>query len=493
MRHIAAPVGAGMPSAPDAVGEAGAASCGDLVRIGLRVAAGRVREAGFAAFGCGAAMAAASAACARLRGAPLDDALRLSARDLDRDLGGLGEERVHGPEIAEDAVSRALESWFSARLGRAGIPLRAGRVAVAMSGGVDSAVAAMLLRDAGRDVVGVTMRLWHDPAAAAAERSCCSPETVRLARAGAHALGIPHLVLDAAERFRAGVVEGFIDGYRAGRTPNPCVTCNGGVRFRILADAAALLGARGLATGHYARLERGAGGRPVVSRAADAGKDQSYMLAMLDPAIRERLEFPLGDLAKADVRAMARAAGLPAADAVESQEVCFVGEGGYAPFLERNAGLASRPGPILHEDGRRLGTHAGYWRYTVGQRRGIGVAATEPLYVLATDPEANTVTVGPRASLAAHGLHLEPVRVHDELGGAPLEVRVRYRGRALRGRARAAGHGLRVDLLDVADGAAPGQTAALYRDGRLVAAGTIAVSGHPDDPEDAYRWTGPTY
>jgi tRNA-specific 2-thiouridylase len=480
MRHLAAPEGAGAMEAPDALGESGSASCGDLVRIALRIGGGRVREARFQAFGCGAATAAASAACARLAGASMDDALRLSAESLDGDLGGLGEARRHGPEIVEDAVARALESWYSSRLGRPGLPQRADRVAVAMSGGVDSAVAAMLLRDAGLDVVGVTMRLWHDPSAAAAERSCCAPETVRLARRSAHALGIPHLTLDVAETFRAGVVEDFIEGYRSGRTPNPCVTCNGSVRFRILAEAAALVGARRLATGHYAQVARPGGRGAVVSRAADAGKDQSYMLAMLDDRIRERITFPLGGLAKARVRETARAAGLPAADAVESQEVCFVGEGGYAPFLERAAGMAPRPGPIEDAAGRRLGTHAGYWRYTVGQRRGVGVAGAEPLYVLGTDPGRNAVTVGPREALATDGIALRPARVFGELGDEPLDVRLRYRGRPLRGRASADGAGLRIDLLDSADGAAPGQIAALYRDGRLVAAGTIAA---PDTPE----------
>lgn len=483
MRHLAAPAGAGALERPDAVGESGAPACGDLVRISLRIAGGRVREARFLAFGCGAATAAASAACARLTGAPLDDALRLSPEALDRDLGGLGPGRRHGPELVADAAARALEAWYSARLGRHGLPLRAGRVAVAMSGGVDSAAAAMLLRDAGRDVVGVTMRLWHDPAAAAAERSCCSPETVRLARASAHALGIPHLTLDAVEAFRRGVVEDFATGYREGRTPNPCVTCNGTVRFRVLAQAAALLGARGLATGHYAGLARD-GGPAVVCRAADAGKDQSYMLATLDPDLLERLEFPLAALAKDRVRALARAAGLPAADAVESQDVCFVGAGGYAGFLERHAGLARRPGAIVDERGRRLGEHDGHWRYTVGQRRGIGVAAAEPLYVLATDAGSNTVTVGPRERLATRDLVLEPARVHGEVGDAPLEVRVRYRGRALPGRVAADGRRLRVLLDEPADGVAPGQTAALYRDGRLVAAGTIAARPRPDHEEE---------
>lgn len=481
MRHLATPTGAGAPPSADAVGEAGSAACGDLVRVHLRIAGGRVRDAGFEAFGCGAATAAASAACARLRGAGLDDAMRLSAGALDADLGGLGAARRHGPEIVEDAVARALEAWHSARLGGLGLPLRAGRAAVAMSGGVDSAVAAMLLRDAGLDVVGVTMRLWHDPAAAAADRSCCSPETVRLARASAHALGLPHVTLDVAEEFRAGVVEEFVAGYRDGLTPNPCITCNGTVRFRVLARAAALLGARVLATGHYARLEPGRPGRPALARAADAGKDQSYMLAMLDDDLRERLAFPLGGLAKERVRQMARQAGLPAADAVESQEVCFVGQGGHVPFLER-AGLQSAPGPVEDAAGRLLGAHRGHWRFTVGQRRGIGVAGAAPLYVLATDPDRNAVVVGPREALATHGLELSPARVAGELGDGPLEVRVRHRGRALRGRAAASADGLRVMLDDPADGVAPGQTAALYRDGRLVAAGTITAPGSPHPP-----------
>jgi tRNA-specific 2-thiouridylase len=482
MRHLASPAGAGGVDGPDAVGESGSTSCGDLVRISLAIGSGRILRAGFEAFGCGAATAAASAACARLEGASLDDAMRLSRQALDSDLGGLGPARIHGAEIVEDAVARALESWHSRRLGAHGIPLSAGRVAVAMSGGVDSAVAAMLLRDAGHDVVGVTMRLWHDPSAAAAERSCCSPETVRLARAGAHALGIPHLTLDVAERFRAGVVEDFIAGYREGRTPNPCVTCNGRVRFSVLADAAALVGARLMATGHYARIERDEGGRPLVSRAADAGKDQSYMLAMLDRTTRERLVFPLGALRKDDVRAMAREAGLPAADAVESQEVCFVGEGGYAPFLERTGGLVSRPGPIEDAHGRLLGTHGGYWRFTVGQRRGIGVAGAEPLYVLSTDAGRNAVIVGPREDLAVHAVSLDPARLHGELDAEALEVRLRYRGRALQGRVENTPGGVRIALDEPADGVAAGQTAALYRDGRLVAAGTIAASQTDEAP-----------
>lgn len=468
MRHLAAPAFAGALPDAHAVGESGSAGCGDVVRVQLRIAGGTVADARFLAFGCGAATAAANAACERLRGAPLTTALRLSADMLDAELGGLGAERRHGPELVVDAVARALERWYSSRLGQLGLPLSGNAVAVAMSGGVDSAVAAKLLVEAGHDVVGVTMRLWHDPGAAAAERSCCSPETVQLARRTAHALGIPHLTIDAAEAFRAGVVESFIRGYAEGRTPNPCVTCNGTVRFAILAQAAALLGARRLATGHYARVTDG-----TIARAADRDKDQSYMLAMLDRATIARLEFPLGNLTKDAVREHAHTAALPAADAVESQEVCFVGVGGYVPFLERVAGMGATPGPIVDQDGAELGTHDGYWRYTVGQRRGVGISADGPRYVLGTDAATNTVRVGPRELLATHELQLNPFTLNESVDGAHLEVRVRYRGRALRGQAHPAADGLRVTLLDPADGVAPGQTAALYRDGRLVGAGVI--------------------
>lgn len=481
IRHVAHPIGAGPLDDANAIGESGAVGCGDVVRMQLRIADARVAEARFLAYGCPAALAAASAACQVLEGVSVSEALQLSAARLDAALGGLGDARRHGAELVGDAVARALEAWFSGRLGEQGLPLTPGRVAVAMSGGVDSAVAALLLREAGWDVVGVTMRLWHDPAAAAAERSCCSPETVRLARASAHAIGIPHLTIDAAEPFRYGVVEEFMAGYAAGLTPNPCVVCNGSVRFKVLAQAAALVGARALATGHYARIVDGTSGAPVLAAAADADKDQSYMLSMLGPDMLARLVFPLGELTKPEVRARARAAVLPAADAVESQEICFVGADGYGPFLERNAGLAPEFGPIVDLDGTPIGEHQGYWRFTVGQRKGIGVAAAEPLYVVGTDPERNAVVVGPRSALATWGLELRPAVAHDVLDlSAPFEVRVRYRGAALPGRAVVPidESGVLVKLAAPAPGVAPGQTATIYQAGRLVLAGTIAVS-HP--------------
>ena len=260
------------------------------------------------------------------------------------------------------------------------------RTLVAMSGGVDSAAAAQLALDAGDEVVAVTLELWSDPGTDG-EKSCCSPQAVLGARDLAHRMGIPHITLDLRERFRAEVVDTFLDGYAAGRTPNPCVRCNGEVRFDAMLELADSLGAARLATGHYARIARDEHG-PLVRAAADPRKDQSYMLAKLDPALLDRLSFPLGGLTKDAVRALAREAGLPVADKRESQDLCFVAGLGGRAFLRRHGGPRLRtPGEIVDRGGNVLGRHEGQHNYTVGQRRGLDLASSEPLYVLERDAE----------------------------------------------------------------------------------------------------------
>ena len=272
-----------------------------------------------------------------------------------RGLSPLEAAAVPGPALALDALHDALAPAVRARPDPA-------RVAVAMSGGVDSAVALLEARAGGRKAVGVTLRLWTDPVGPDGERACCSPAAVIAARETCHALGVPHVTLDLRERFREAVVAPFVAGYEAGETPNPCVRCNGSFRFGELLAFARRVGAARLATGHYARL-REHRGRLLLARAADAAKDQSYMLARLDPRRLERLWFPLGEWTKEETRARARAAGLAAAARAESQEACFLAGGDYREFLARH-GVAAEEGPIVDGDGRELGRHAGFWRFT---------------------------------------------------------------------------------------------------------------------------------
>ncbi|HWT25367.1 MAG TPA: tRNA 2-thiouridine(34) synthase MnmA, partial [Solirubrobacteraceae bacterium] len=343
------------------------------------------------------------------------------------------------------------------------------RTLVAMSGGVDSAVAALLVREAGREAVAVTLELWRD-AETDGEASCCSAHAVRLARSVAHGMGLPHFTLDLRDAFRAGVVDPFLAGYAAGLTPNPCVGCNGRVRLDAMVAFADRLGAADLATGHYARRTPDG----LLRAAADPAKDQSYMLAALAPGTLARLRFPLGDLTKPEVRGIARAGGLPVAGKRESQDLCFLAGTGKAAFLARHGGVRDRGGAIVDAAGREVGRHRGAHHFTVGQRKGLGVAAAEPLYVLATDVRANTVTVGPRAALAARAVCVRDAVLHrpeDEVD----RVKLRYRARPLPCRvSERAGGDVTVVLDAPADGAAPGQVACFMRGDVVVGHGVIA-------------------
>ena len=399
-----------------------------------------------------------------------DRVVDADADGLDADLRGLSlleAAAVGGEPLAVDALANALGPIFRAEPAP-------GRVAVAMSGGVDSAVA--LLR-AGREAIGVTLRLWTDPEGPHSERTCCSPEAVLAARQTCHSLGLPHVTLDLREQFRRAVVEPFVRGYARGETPNPCTRCNGGFRFSELLAFSRRAGAKRLATGHYARIVEHRG-RLLLAKASDPEKDQSYMLARLDPAKLERVWFPLGDQRKAETRAQAARAGLAAAGRAESQEACFLAGDDYRAFLERR-GLVPRPGPIVDEQGRTLGAHQGHWRYTPGQRRGLGIAGDRPLYALATSAATNTVVVGPRESLArttvtARGRLYVPVE--------RVAAKVRYRSPAVAATVVPTARGFRLDLDEPAYGVAAGQTAVLYEDDCVVGAGLVSASGPPKIP-----------
>ena len=368
---------------------------------------------------------------------------------------------VPGETLAADAVANALAQVFTA----SPVPTR---VAVAMSGGVDSAVA--LLR-AGPDAVAVTLRLWADPRARSSDRVCCSPAAVIAARETAHALGRPHVTLDLRAPFRATVVDPFVEAYRAGETPNPCMRCNGSFRFDALVAFAERAGALRLWTGHYARIVERNGVR-LVARGRDPLKDQSYMLATVAPELLDRIAFPLGDDTKEAVRAEAEAAGLAAARRPESQEACFLGGDDYRAFLARE-GISESPGVITDETGAEVGIHQGLWRYTPGQRRGIGVAAPRPLYALRTDRATNTLVVGPRSSLATTTVH---ARGHLHLPITRVAAQLRHRSRPVAATVEQDGDRFILHLDEPFDSAAPGQQAVLYDDDAVVGSGVIVSS-----------------
>jgi tRNA-specific 2-thiouridylase len=473
--HLISPQGRGALAGAPHSGAAGGAACGDLVKVAVRIEDDRVAEAGFDASGCASARAAGSAAVALAEGRPLLEVARVTPDDVAEQLGGLTPGARHAAELAADALHRAL--GYAARDGVARLAPSPRRTLVAMSGGVDSAAAAQLALDAGDEVLAVTLELWSDPATDG-ERSCCSPQAVIGARALAHRMGIPHFTLDLRESFRVQVVDDFIAGYADGSTPNPCVRCNGLVRFDAMLALASSLGAARLATGHYARVARDEHGA-LVRAAADPAKDQSYMLARLDPAKLDRLSFPLGGLTKQAVRALARDAGLPVADKRESQDLCFVAGLGGRAFLRRHAGSRlSRGGEITDRRGRVLGRHEGQHQFTVGQRRGIGVAAAEPLYVLAKDALSGRVLVGSREELATTSVALEKARLYRPAGMIDA-VKLRYRSAPIpatvTGTPAAGDHErLALEFDRPVYAAAPGQVACLLSGERVAGYGKIA-------------------
>jgi tRNA-uridine 2-sulfurtransferase len=344
------------------------------------------------------------------------------------------------------------------------------RVVVAMSGGVDSSVTAALLADAGYDVVGITLQLYDHGAATHRKGACCAGRDIHDARAVAERLGIPHYVLDYESRFKEAVIDRFAESYVAGETPVPCVECNQSIKFRDLLATARELGAKVLATGHYvASRALPAGGRALF-RAREAERDQSYFLFATTRAQLDLLRFPLGDRTKAETRELARHFGLAVADKQDSQDICFVPSGHYADVIERLRPGAAAPGEIVDLDGRVLGRHDGIIHFTVGQRRGLGIAAGAPLYVVRLDAPSRRVVVGPRAALRTSRIHLRDVNwlgdgTLDEAVERRPEICVKVRSTRppqpawLR---RGAGGDVEVELLAGEDGVSPGQACAFY-------------------------------
>lgn len=347
------------------------------------------------------------------------------------------------------------------------------RALVAMSGGVDSSVAAALMLEQGYDVIGVTLKQWEGPDGSLPTAGCCTLADAEDARRVAAVLDIPYYVLDHTEGFRRDVVEPFAEAYRAGLTPNPCIECNRKVRFRALLDRVDQLGCDVLVTGHHARVVTDDAGRPRLLKGVDAAKDQSYVLYMLSASDLERVRLPIGDMTKHEVRARAAEWGFRTAGKPESQDICFVGKGDYRDFLADTFADLGTPGPMVDADGTEIGTHRGLAHYTVGQRKGLGVAVGEPRYVTGVDGATNTITIGTRRDLEVGAVTLSDVSFID--GNPPevanVEVKVRYRSTPAR--ARLEDGGRTVVFEDPVTSVAPGQAAVFYRGDQVLGGGTI--------------------
>jgi tRNA-specific 2-thiouridylase len=353
------------------------------------------------------------------------------------------------------------------------------KVVIAMSGGVDSSVAAALLKQQGFDVIGMMMRLWSEPGKESYNR-CCTPDDMAVARKIANQLEIPFYAIDAQEVFRDSVVESFIAGYAQGKTPNPCIVCNRTIRWEFLLQRALLLDATYLATGHYAQVSLGRKGKLSLRRGVDPSKDQSYVLHVLTQEHLKQAMFPLGAYPKSQVREMARDFGLPVAERSDSQDLCFLGNGDYRDFLRRNAPETVNPGLIRDRDGQILGHHQGLAFYTIGQRKGLGISASQPLYVIDKNLVDNTLVVGPIDHLGRKELMTGLVNwVSGDTPTKPFTatIQIRYKSKEVRGTVSPLPTGgahilFKNPLRDIT----PGQAAVFYQGDICVGGGIIQTT-----------------
>lgn len=487
IEHLVRPRNAGELDGATGVGESGDAACGDVARFSVLVRDNVLEGVRYKAYGCAACIAAGSALSELVRGRSILDAARVSKTDIEDALGGpLPPGKEHALTLVLDALHKAFEDHWHRRAGAMlvegydgdGDPGRSKTVVktvvAAMSGGVDSAVTALLLREAGYEVATVTFRLHGGEKGS---RSCCSPDTVLFARDTAHRMGLAHFTLDLQDLFDRRVMDDFVGSYAAGNTPNPCVACNAHVKFHAAAFLADALGFERVATGHYARVVHEPDGRVTMARPVDTNKDQTYVLWPVPRELLSRTVFPLGEYEKTEVRVIAESRGLAVAYTPESQDICFIPDGDYRRFVRSK--VEAEPGEIVDGEGRTLGEHAGVVDFTVGQRRGIGVSATAPLYVTEVRPEAKQVVVGRKKDLEVRevrvgGLNwfLDPERAEA--------VQVRYNGTPVPCEVEEAQNGEWVArLLQPVAGVAPGQSAVFYAGEKVVGGGVVVRRNGP--------------
>jgi tRNA-uridine 2-sulfurtransferase len=483
IEHLVRPRNAGEVADPSGAGESGDAACGDIARFTVAVEDNVLAQVRYRVYGCAACIAAGSALAGLAEGRHLLDAARVSRSDLEDSLGGpLPPGKEHALTLVLDALHKALEDHMYREAGDEMLlgAVRGGvhdgeSVVAAMSGGVDSAVTALLLKEKGYRVATVTFRL-HD--GEKGSRSCCSPDTVLFARDTAHRMGLPHFTLNLKELFTRRVMQDFVSSYGEGRTPNPCVACNAHVKFHAAAFLADRLGFARVATGHYARVAEG----PTLTRPVDERKDQTYVLWPVPRELLARTVFPLGEYRKTEVRRIAEERGLAVAYTPESQDICFIPDGDYRSFVRKR--VSAETGEVVDREGRVLGRHSGVVDFTVGQRRGIGVSAPTPLYVTEVRPESRQVVVGSKRDLEVREVRvananwlLDPeearlAQIRYNSAPAPCEL----------ARGEADGEWVARFSEPVA-GVAPGQSAVFYTgDGERVVGGGVVCRGAPRSP-----------